>query len=691
MSQLSQNSRLVRIKTPLATDTFIVSALDGEERISGNFQYDLGLLSNNHTVAHTDLLGKAVTLSIYTDGEEKCRYIHGYVNGLRMLDVNDDGLRGYHMSVVPGLWFTSLNSNNRIFQDKSAKDIIDEVLGHYSSVLKFDFSLNGKPLTREYCVQFDETDYEFVHRLLAEEGISYYFKHQDGEHKLIFVDDAQGFFDCDVDALDYDGGGSQPTQNSVHRWERSYSFHTNAVETTDYNEFATTNQYKSKVNTTSDLNGASPYTMRHFGIYRFQTDGDSKHAFDSGDNTARATSIIEAEEGQFDLANGTSDCGQLAAGGRFTIEHPLESEQGTYTITRMTVTAREGNGRDTFFENDFECVPSTKLVRPLWRRAPKTIDAPQVATVEEVKATESDSSSDVYTQLKVKFPWHSEQSSCWVRVAQAFAGKNWGANFVPRIGQEVIVTYINGDPCRPIITGAVYNGTNEGPNYTATQSGWKTQYDSSQINEFRFDDKPDSEEVYMEAGKDHNWVVHNDQTGLVENDQTLEVLQNRTITVTEGDESITVKKGNRTVAVDEGDYDTTVGKGDHTTTVSKGDQKNTIAKGDKITTVSKGDQKATISKGDDILGINMGDRKVTLGKGDHVVKANVGKYTVNAKGGVKVESLASIEFKCGSSSIKMTPAGITIKGMMLTCKGDAMAEVKAGGMLTLKGGITMIN
>ena len=700
MSQLSQNSRLVRIKTPLPVDTFIVTALDGEEAVSNDFHFELSLLSNDHAIKHTDLLGKAVTISIYTEGDSKCRYINGYVNNLRMLDVNDDGLRGYQISVVSGLWFTSLNSENRVFQEQSAKDIIEQVLSHYASVLKVDFSLNGTVLTREYCVQFDETDFEFVHRLLAEEGISYYFEHKDGEHKIKFIDDAQAFFDCDVDPLDYDGGGSQPTRNSIHRWERSFAFHTGGVETTDYSEFATTNTYKSSVSTSSTLNAASSYKMKHFGIYRFKPDQDPKHAFESSDNTHRATSILEAEEGQHDTAVGTSDSGQLCSGGRFTIEHPISSEAGDYTITRLRLTAREGNGRDTFFENEFECVPSGKIVRPIWRFPPKTIDAPQVATVEEVKATASDSSQDTFTQLKVKFPWFSDATSCWVRVAQQFAGKNWGANFVPRIGQEVIVTYINGDPARPIITGAVYNGTNEGPNYTATQSGWKTLYDNSKFNELRFDDKPDQEEVYMEAGKDHNWVVHNDQTGLVENNQSLEVIQDRTVLVSKGNESITVAKGNRTVDVDEGNYETTVGKGDMSVDVNKGDldvavkqgdYSTTVNQGDMTTKVSMGDHSTTVGQGDHKLKVSMGNRQVDVSMGDHKVKCNLGKYTVNAMGGVKIESIGGIELKCGPSSIKMTPAGITIKGIMVNVKGDAMAEVKAGAMVTVKGAITMIN
>ena len=673
MADLSQNSRLARISTSLSDDSFIISALDGEEIISGLFQYDLQLMSDNHNVEHSQLLGKEVTITIHASGEDKQRYIHGYVNSLRLLDINDDSLRGYHISVVPGLWFSTLNSKNRIFQNKTAEAIITEVLNVHSSVIKFDFSTSTTFLNREYCVQFDETDFEFVSRLLAEEGISYYFEHSESEHKIIFVDDSQGFFDLGLDSLDYDGGGSQPTKNSIHSWQRNYSYHTGAVELTDYNEFSPSNNYKTKISTASSLNSVSGYSRQQYGHYRLEADGDSKHAFKSADNNTRSTAIMVADESRFDVAIATSDVGQLAVGGKFSIDHSISSEQGSYTISRLTTSLREGNGQETFFQNEFECLPADKPIRPVWLGAPKKIEYPQVAKVEEVKATESDSSSDTFTQLKVKFPWNGEQTSCWVRVAQAFAGKNWGANFVPRIGQEVIVHYLNGDPSRPIITGAVYNGANEGPNYTATQSGWKTLYDSSEFNELRFDDKPGQEEIYMEAGKDHNWVVHNDQTGVVENNQTLEVEQARTITVNRGDESITVRRGDRTVDVDKGDYSTTVGTGHHNTTVSKGNQANTVSKGNKTTTV------------------NAGNYSTKLSKGNYSVKCSAGQYSVSAKSGVKIESVTGIELKCGSSSIKMTPSGITIKGIILNCKGDAKAEVKAGGMLTLKGGVTMIN
>ena len=199
---------------------------------------------------------------------------------------------------------------------------------------------------------------------------------------------------------------------------------------------------------------------------------------------------------------------------------------------------------------------------------------------------------------------------------------------MPRVGQEVVVNYINGDPDRPLVTGAVYNGDNTGPKFTATQSGWKTQIDGSKFNEFHFDDKNGKEEIYMEAGRDHRFVIHNDQSGKIENSQTLEVKQNRSITITDGNENVTLGKGNQSI---------------------------------------------------------------TLNSGDHTLKVSKGKQTTDVTGAISITSKSSIELKVAGNSIKITPSGITIKGTMLSCQGDAKAEVKGGGILTLKGGVTMIN
>ncbi|GAB2511302.1 type VI secretion system Vgr family protein [Microbulbifer agarilyticus] len=634
MSGLNQDNRMIRTQCPIGTDTFIAAAIDGEEHISNSYRYQVRLLSDNHEISQEMIVGKPFTISIHHGDTDK--YINGFVTHFSMLDVNSEGLREYRAVIHPGLWFTRLTGKNRIFEKKSATEIIAEVLKEHAGVITFSEKLNGSYLKREYCVQFNESDYQFISRLMAEEGIAYYFTHTKDGHKLILCDDHKHFFDARQDPIEYDGGGTQPTTHSVHTWTRQFNFHGGGFDFRDYNEYTPSKDNLQHVTTTSKLNGVDSYIQGLYGRNHFESKGDGTHVFQDSHHKTITERSVESVEASFDQAQGASNCGELCAGGRFELAHPLKSEKGKYLISSLRLSATDSNSDDSSFRNTFQCVPDNTMIRPSPHNGANKILSPQVARVQEVKATESSGSEDKYTQLKVQFPWNSKQNSCWIRVLQAFSGKNWGASFVPRVGQEVIVNYINGNPDRPIVTGAVFNTDNPGPQYTSTQSGWKTQISGSSFNELRFDDKKSSEEIYMEAGKDHNFLVHNDQTGKVENNQSLEITKNRSLTIAEGDESITLGKGNQTVDI-------------------------------------------------------KGNQAVTLKSGDHSLSVKTGKQTIDVMGAIKISSKTSIDLKVGGNSISITQTGIEIKGMMLTCKGDATAEVKAGGILTLNGGITKIN
>jgi type VI secretion system secreted protein VgrG len=244
----------------------------------------------------------------------------------------------------------------------------------------------------------------------------------------------------------------------------------------------------------------------------------------------------------------------------------------------------------------------------------------------------------------------------------------------------VLVEFIGGDPDRPLVVGALYNKDNQGPDYSSSQSGLKTA--SDKFNELRFDDKKGEEEIYVEAGKNYNFLIHNDETGEIENDQILTIKKNRTLTVAEGDETKTVKKGNQTLDVG----------GDRTATV-KGNQKETV-KGNATDAVN-GDHKQSV-KGKQTLSVT-GDQSLSI-KGAQKVSV-VGAIKHDSKGSIdlkavqsiKMSANMSIELKVGANSIKIDPSGVSISGTMVKINGSAMTEVKAGGMLTLKGGITMIN
>lgn len=625
MSSINQEKRMIRTKCPLGKDTFIATALTGEENISKPYRYQISLLSDNHDIAQSDIVGKPFTASIHYSETE--RHIDGFVTHFSMHDVNPEGMRQYIAVIQPGLWFTNLAGENRIFEKKSAKDIIKEVLSKYGKEIKFSEKLTAEYIAREYCVQFNETDFQFITRLMAQEGISYYFKQADGNHELILCDEHKDFYDCASEKIEYDGGGSHPRKNSVSSWHRDFHYHGGGFEFRDYNEFTVDKDNLKSVKTASKLNSVDSYIQNLYGLNHFEVDGEHQHKFSDSYHGALAKRAIEAQESRFDVGHGSSDCPQLAAGGCFQLEHTIKSEKGKYLLTSVRITATDGNSEESHFRNVFTCIPEKITPRPDPFVGSSKILYPQVAEVVSVKASESSGSKDPFTQVKVKFPWNSSQNSCWVRVMQSFSGKNWGANFVPRVGQEVVISYINGDPERPVVTGAVYNGDNNGPNYTATQSGWKTQYDKSKFNEFRFDDKAGEEEIYMEAGKDHNFLIHHDQSGKIDNNQTLEIKKNRTLTITEGNESVTLNKGNQTIKLDSG------------------------------------------------------NQKLDIG----------GSQTISVQNAIKISSNASIELKVAGNSIKISPSGITIKGTTLSCKGDATAEVAASGILTLKGGLTKIN
>jgi len=634
MSALNQDKRMIRTKCPIGKDTFIATAISGEEHISSTYRYQLRLLSDNHEISQDAMVGKLFTASIHCADTEK--FINGYITHFSMLDVNAEGLREYSAVLQPGFWLTHLSGKNRIFEKKSARDIIGEILGEHANVIKFSDKLTGDYLVREYCVQFNESDFQFVSRLMSEEGIAYYFLQSDGKHELVLCDDHKSFYDCHTEKIVYDGGGSSPSHTSVHSWQRSFNYHGGGFEFKDYNEFTPNKDNLQNVATTSKLNSVQGFVQSVYGLNHFEGKPDGTHVFRDSYHKALTERAMESQEAGFDVANGSSDCTALSAGGRFELAHTLKSEKGKYLLTSVRISAADSNSEDSYFRNTFRCVPENIMPRPDPFVGTQRIHSPQVAQVVSVKATESSGDEDRYTQLKVKFPWNSKQNSCWIRVMQSFSGKSWGASFVPRVGQEVVINYINGDPDRPLVTGAVFNADNPGPQYTSTQSGWKTQIKDSKFNELRFDDKKGSEEVYMEAGKDHNFLVHNDQSGKIDNNQSLEIKKNRTITIAEGDESITLGKGNQTTQI-------------------------------------------------------KGNQSVTLDSGSQELKIKTGTQTVDVMGAIKITSKTSIDLKVGSNTISIKPSGIEIKGVMLSCKGDATAEVKAGAMLTLNGGITKIN
>lgn len=628
MLALSQEKRLIRIDAPSYKDAFIALNLEGEESVSDLYRFSVELQSADKNVDPTKLVGQGVTLSIHYR-KDAPRHIHGVVNNFNCLGMTGEGLRRYHMTLVPRLWFLNLSGSNRIFHNMSTADIVGKVLKDCG--IDFQYKA-GKYDKRAYCIQYHESDYDFITRLLAEEGISFYFTHAEGKHTLVIADKNAQFFDCDEGEVPCDEVQGLAAQAShIHNWQHQYSFHTGGFAFADHIESKPTTANLAAAATKTKLTGIDKFEREYYASYvpYDRTEDLVGHGRTMGIQDY-AKVYVEGAESQYDTAAAESNCCSFGAGGRFTLQHDiLDKESKKYLITTVYHQAHHAREVSGEYSNSFSCQPADVPLRPQLRPSRARMDGPHIATVKEVKATDS-AGADPQTMVKVQFMWDTEQTSCMVRVAQAYAGKNWGSVFVPRVGQDVIVEFMGGDPDRPVITGAVYNAANKAPPYTKTQSGLKTE--SSKFNELRFDDKGGAEEIYMEAGKDHNFLIHNDQKGTIENNQALQVKVNRDIAV-DGNQSHAIKGNNETDV--------------------------------------KGNQSQVI-KGND----------------DTDVKGNIG---VKSAQSIDIQASMAINLKVGGNKITIDNTGVSINGTMVKINGSAMAEVKGGGMLTLKGGLTTIN
>jgi type VI secretion system secreted protein VgrG len=319
-------------------------------------------------------------------------------------------------------------------------------------------------------------------------------------------------------------------------------------------------------------------------------------------------------------------------------------------------------------------IPATVQYRPAMKTPRPRIYGPQTAIVAGTEGEEIE--TDKHGRIKVHFHWDhlahavGPTSSCWIRVAQSMAGGKWGGFVLPRIGQEVVVEFLNGDPDAPLVTGAVYNGANEPPyalpaNKTRTTFKSRSSPKSQGFNELRFEDKAGSEEVFFHAEKDLNSVI--DKGNETRNLNT----GNRTTKISKGDETLEITKGKRTQTI----------QGNETLTIQSGDRKEEISKGNDDLAIKMGNRSATL---------DMGNDEVTLKMGNRTIKLNLGKHSTDAMQG--------IELKCGTSTIKMTPMSIEIKSMMVKIEGEIMLQTKglmvqqeASAIHIIKGGLVLIN
>lgn len=545
MSTITQDGRLISISSPLAKDELLLTSLEGTEYISDLFEFQIEVLSKNHSIKPEQLVGKTVTVTIQNDQK---RTFNGYISRFTYGEVKADNLRMYRLTMVPWLWFLSKTNNHRIFQDKTTKEIISQIFkDHGFSSEDFDFKATGNSTKRQYCVQHNESDLNFISRLLEEDGISYYFEQKDAKHLMRIVDASNAYQESAETNLTY-SKGNQPNAQ-LTRWEHVYEFRKGKWSLNDYDYEKPTKDQLQTTASTSRFANAKNYEHYEYSPY---------HDFTGIKDLS--TKRIEAEEASMSMIEASSDCSSFYAGGKFKLsKHAVKEEQGSYIITAIRHRAYDnsylaGNDSQSEYGNDFACIPDKVHYRPALIHRKPMMHGPQSAVV--VGSKDDEIFVDSEGRIKVQFHWDregqkDEKSSCYIRVMQPWAGSGWGSSFIPRIGMEVVVNFFDGDPDRPIITGAVYNGENKPPFSSKTQSGIKTNSSKGGggWNELRFDDLKDSEEIFIQAQKDFRRLVKNDEEVEIQANQKQLIKTDRTITVSEGNENIVIKSGERSLNV----------------------------------------------------------------------------------------------------------------------------------------------
>jgi len=687
----------VRFVSPLGDD-LLVRSVQGKEEMGGLFVFQLELLSPNNELNFDNVVGQQVTTILVTEDVE--RFFNGYITEFRYLGM-DDVYSRYHATVRPWLWLLTRTSDCRVFQKMTVPDIIKQVF-KLNNMVDFKVSLNAPYREWEYCVQYNESDFNFVSRLMEKEGIYYFFEHTSNKHILVLADDASahvtypGFAEIPFNA-EFERLGQ--TIDSLDSWTAIQSIMPARYATKVY-DFE---------NPKADLLARyNPNKKGHVWPI------DDPEIFDyPGDYVTRddGKSYVEIRlqelQCQQERIHAAGGCRGLSPGYSFKLkEFPREDQNKEY----LTIAVEHEITNDEFFANNgtlapvyrckVEVMDKKKLPFRTPRKTPKPkVQGPQTAIVVGPAADEI--YTDEYGRVIVQFHWDrygtsDENSSCWVRVSQLWAGTKWGGIHIPRIGQEVVVSFLEGDPDQPLITGSVYNANCMPPyalSANKTQSGIKsrstTEGSPDNFNEIRMEDKIGEEELYIQAEKNENILVKNDKTETVLHDETIKVKHDRTETVSH-DETLTIENNrNVTVAVDQvfniGNNEnrsvgvnltTVVGAvlsasvGGNATETFGANLTRTVASSE---THSVGSNQTTTVSSNRSVDVG-GSAEITVGS----------SYTIGAGSSITIESPSGITLTCGGAKIEITPASVKL------AVGGSSVEVGPGGV-DAKGPMVKLN
>ncbi|MFQ5506932.1 MAG: type VI secretion system Vgr family protein, partial [Planctomycetota bacterium] len=545
--------RSIGLTTPLDADALLFHRMTSKEQLGRMFEFDLELLSEDEQIKLENVLGQSMTVRLdLPDGSQ--RWFNGLVSKFAQAGRAGNYAR-YQATLRPWLWFLTRSADCRIFQEMTVPAIIKEVFSKHGFTNLTD-NLTGSYREWDYCVQYRETDFNFVSRLMEQEGIYYHFAHEDGKHDLVLCDS----YSSHEPIPGYEEIPYFPPSTGAER-ERDHIFHWSVSQEVQSGAFALNDFDFEKPK--ADLLTRSVVSREHAAsdheIYDYP--GEYRSA---GDGETYVRTRIEEQQARYEHFRGEGNAAGVAAGGLFKLTGCPRDDQNREYLLISATHSLESNEYESAakalgpgYGSSFTAIDAKQPFRPA-RLTPKPlVQGPQTAIV--VGPAGEEIWTDKYGRVKVQFHWDrygesNENSSCWVRVAQVWAGKSWGGIQIPRINQEVLVEFLEGDPDRPIITGRVYNADHMPPYElpaNQTQSGIKSRStkggSAENFNEIRMEDLKGSEVLYIHAEKDQSIVVENDQSISVGNDRTENIGNDRSLAVG-GNKSESVEK-NKTVGI----------------------------------------------------------------------------------------------------------------------------------------------
>ncbi|MCE0559156.1 type VI secretion system tip protein VgrG [Motilimonas sp. E26] len=526
----------------VAPTAFSVVSFQGKEGISTPFTFHFELASRDMDIVANSVVDKSATLTVYQDGEIQ-KQINGIVSAFTQAEIGYHHT-GYKLTLTAAIARLSLRQNSRIFQQLNVKEIISILLDEMG-ITDYVFPLKNALAAREYCVQYRESDLAFVERLAAEEGISYYFEHEKNKHSLVFCDDISGFAQLTI-PIEHNGlSGGQTKGNFVK-------------------QFMLKNQVKSAKVATRDYSFKKPaYSFlieKREADIGFQRDDYEYYDFpgrykdDAHGNKFSQTRLEYLRRSAIE-GMGDGNVPQMTAGYKFELSENLKA---AFNRDWLLITVQHfgeqpqaleeaGGEGETKYNNHFTVIPGRRQWRAMRNEKPR-VDGPQIAIVTGPPGEEI--FCDEHGRVKVQFPWDrygksDENSSCWVRVSQGWAGTTYGMMAIPRIGHEVIVSFLEGDPDQPIITGRTYHATNRPPYQLPahkTRTVLKTDtHKGAGSNEIRFEDELSREQIYIHGQKDLDIIIENNRREDVKFDHHLTV-HNDKFELVKGDQSQTIGK-----------------------------------------------------------------------------------------------------------------------------------------------------